>query len=110
MKFAATMLVLVGLASASAASASASAIKTDTDFLRASRCKGLAAGMGVDTASLDSLLKTEARWRQDAVVKMAQDEQDKARRQARDANLKDKLTAELSGPCTAYLGSPKQAS
>jgi lipid-binding SYLF domain-containing protein len=105
MKFAAIMLAAAGLAVAgSAAAASASAIKTDADFLRASRCKGLAAGMGVDTTSIDNVLQSEGRFRQPTILSMATEEVRKAERQARDLNRKEKVSAELAGPCTAYLG------
>jgi len=109
MKFAAIMLAAASLAAAgsAAASASASPIKSDTDFLRASRCKGIAMGLGVDATSLDSLLKAESRARQEAVMSMAKDETERAQRQARDLNRKDKLAAELAGPCTAYMGASK---
>jgi hypothetical protein len=110
MKLAAILLVAAGLASAGAASASV--INTDLDYLKASRCKGLAAGLGETTPGLDATLKAESRSRSDVVVNRAKDETDRAKRQAEDANMKDRLTAELNGPCTAYLtptGAPANA-
>jgi hypothetical protein len=101
MKFAAAMLVAAGLATAGAASAAT--IKTDLDYLKASRCKGLATGLGADTKALDAELKAEGRARPEVILNRAHDEMDRAKRQTRDANLKDKLTAELNGPCMAYL-------
>lgn len=101
MKFAAALLVAAGLATAGAASAAT--IKTDLDYLKASRCKGLATSLGADTTSLDAALKAESRVRADVIVNRAKDETDRAKRQASDANMKDRLTAELNGPCTAYL-------
>jgi hypothetical protein len=102
MKFAALLLVAAGIASATAASAST--IKSDADFLKASRCKGLAAGLGVDSSSLDAALKVEARSRVEYIQSRGYTEMARAKRQAGDANLKERLTAELNGPCTAYLG------
>jgi len=101
MKLAAILLVAAGLATASAASAST--IKTDLDYLKASRCKGLATSLGADTTSLDAALKSESRSRNVVVVNRGQDEFNRAKRDAADANRKDRLTAELNGPCTAYL-------
>ena len=107
MKFAGIMLVVASLAATGSAAASTAVIKTDTDYLRASRCKGLAAGMGVDTADIDNLLKVEGRYRQPTILSMGADEVQKAERQARDLNRKEKISAELAGPCTAYLGASK---
>jgi hypothetical protein len=100
MKFAAMMLVAAGLASAGAASAAT--IKTDMDYLKASRCKGIATGLGADTTSLDAALKAESRTRPQVVLNRGKDEMDHAKRQAADANMKDRLTAELNGACLAY--------
>lgn len=109
MKFAAIMLAAASLAAAGSAvaSASASPIRSDTDFLRASRCKGIAAGLGVHAAALDALLKSESRARQEVVLDMGKQETDRAQRQARDLNRRDQLSAELAGPCTAYMAGPK---
>lgn len=101
MKFAAALLITAGLATASAASAST--IKTDLDYLKASRCEGIAAGLGTDATSLRATLKEESRVRSDVIVNRAKDEMDRAKRQTGDANMKDRLTAELNGPCMAYL-------
>lgn len=106
MKFAAVMLVAAGLAAAG--SAYASAINTDVDYLKASRCKGIAQGLGAtDTANLDAALKAESRMRNQVIVDRGQDEMSRAKHQAADANMKDKLTAELAGACTAYMGPNK---
>ncbi|MDB5418926.1 MAG: hypothetical protein JWP50_2345, partial [Phenylobacterium sp.] len=61
MKVAAIALVALGLAVAG--SAAASSRVTDVDYLKANRCKGLASGMGADTAGLDAFIKTEGRSR-----------------------------------------------
>jgi len=105
MKFAAIVLVAASMASAGAASAATAGIKTDLDYLRASRCRGLAAGMGADTAGLDSALKAEGRARAPVILSRGQDEMERGKRDARNANKKDSVAAELSGPCTAYVGS-----
>jgi len=104
MKFAAIVLVAASMASAGAASAATSSIKTDVDYLRASRCRGLAAGVGADTAGIDAALKAESRNRPAVIQSRGEDEMDRGKRDARKAN-KDNVTAELNGPCAAYMGS-----
>ena len=108
MKYAAVLLVT--LATATAGVASASSRVTDMDYLRANRCKGLAEGLGgADTASLDAMLRAEGRTRADAVVQRASEELTRGKREAAKSDLKDRLTAELNGPCMAYLSGGKDA-
>lgn len=91
-----------------AGSASASEKVTDVDFLKANRCKGLAAGIGsVDTSGLDAYLKAEGRSRNVVILQRGEEEFDRAKRSARNADLKPRLTAELTGPCLAYMGGGK---
>lgn len=103
MTTAAITLAVIGLA-AVAGSAAASGRVTDLDYLKANRCKGLAVGMGADTAGLDRFIKTEGASRLDYILQRGDEEFVRAKRQTTDANVKDKLAAELSGPCTAYMG------
>jgi hypothetical protein len=107
MKAAVVLLMTVGLACASAATASERI--TDLDYLKANRCKGLATGLGsADTAGVDALIKAQGRGRADAVLQRADEELSKAKREAGKSDLKDRLSAELSGPCMAYLGGGNQ--
>jgi len=109
MKAAAVLLMTFGLACASAATASERV--SDLDYLKANRCKGLAVGLGSgDVASLDSLIKAQSKSRGDAVLQRADEEMSKAKREAAKADLKERLSAELSGPCLAYTGGGKEAS
>ena len=103
MKVAAIALAALGLAAAGVGAAAASERVTDMDYIKAGRCRGIAAGMHSDTAPFDAFLKAEARTRVDLVMRRADDEGAHAKRQASDANLKDQLSAELSGACTAYM-------
>jgi hypothetical protein len=108
MKAAAVLLFTVGLACAGAASASSHV--SDLDFLRANRCKGLATGLGSgDTAGLDAMLKAEGRSRSDAVIQRAQEELTRGKRDASKTDLKERVTAELNGPCLALLESGMDA-
>ncbi len=106
MKAAVVLFMTFGLACASAATASERI--TDLDYLKAERCKGLATGLGGDTASVDMLLKAQARGRADAVLQRGDEELTKAKREAAKADLKERLSAELGGPCVAYMSGGKQ--
>ncbi|THD78502.1 MAG: hypothetical protein E7812_10930 [Phenylobacterium sp.] len=107
MKVAAIGLAILGLAVAG--SAAASSRVTDVDYLRANRCKGLAVGMGADAAGFTSFIKTEGVSRLDVILQRGDEEFTRAKRQAANANLKDKLAAELNGPCAAYMTGSGQA-
>jgi regulator of protease activity HflC (stomatin/prohibitin superfamily) len=88
-----------------AGAASASDKVTDVDFLKANRCKGLATTLTgvVDTASLDSFIKAERGARAPYVMERAAEEFAKAKKEAKGEDRKDRLTAELTGGCQAYL-------
>ena len=103
MKTAAILLATIGLAVAG--SAAASGHLTDVDYLKANRCRGLAEGLGSgDTAGLDALIKTEGRSRVETIFQRGQEEMARGRKQAASADARERLSAELNGPCTAYLG------
>jgi hypothetical protein len=105
MKTAAIALVAAGLFTAGAASASDRV--SDLDYMKASRCKGLATGLGADTSGLDAFLKQQSVSRSPIVVDRADDEMTRGRKEAKRTDAKDRLSAELSGPCMAYAGPPK---
>ena len=89
-----------------AGSAAASDKVTDVDFLKANRCKGLAATLTgvVDTTQLDSFIKSERGARAPYVMERADEEFAKAKKEARGDDRKERLTAELTGACQAYIG------
>lgn len=103
MKAAAIAFAAIGFATAGVAAASERF--TDLDYIKASRCRGIAAGMRADTAPFDAFLKAESRTRVELVMHRADEEGARAKRQASDANRKDELAAELSGACAAYQAS-----
>lgn len=105
MKFAAIALAAVGLLAAGAASASDRV--SDLDYMKASRCKGLATGLGADSAGLDAFLKAQSRSRSPIVVDRGEDEMTRGKREATKADTKDRVSAELTGPCMAYVGPAK---
>lgn len=104
MKAAAILIAGVSLIAASAAAASPRI--SDLDYLRASRCKGIAETVGVDAAGLNALLKTAKVGRQEVIQQRADAEIARAKRDAR-GSLKDKVSAELAGGCAAYMGGPE---
>ena len=105
MKLFAIALTSAGLL---AAAGSASAAVSDVDYLKANRCRGLAASgiASVDTASMDAFIKSEGRTRNAFVTDRGKTEFDKAKREGKtdSAERKARLTAELNGPCQAYKG------
>jgi hypothetical protein len=107
MKTAAIALVAVGLFAAGAASASDRV--SDVDYMKASRCKGLATGLGADSAGLDAFLKEQSLSRSSVIVDRGAEEMARGKKDAKRSDSKDRANAELSGPCLAYSGSAKGA-
>ena len=104
------VIVLAAMSLAAADVAVASEHLSDVDFLKANRCRGLAAGLGVsDTASLDALIKAEGRTRAEPIAERAQDEFSRGKREASKSDGKDRYSAELNGPCMALLSGGKDA-
>ena len=103
MKTTAVLLAAIGLAVAGAAAASDHL--TDVDYLKVNRCRGLAEGLGSgDVAGLDSLIKTEGRSRVETIYSKGQEELTRGRKEASRTDSRERLSAELNGPCTALLG------
>lgn len=105
MKFAVIALVAATFA---AGAASASDKVSDVDYLKANRCKGLATSIDgvVDAAALNSFIKAERGARASYIVNRGDEEFQRARREARSADRKERLTTELTTACQAYLGAP----
>jgi len=97
---------VIALVAATFTAGAASAAVTDVDYLKANRCKGLATGIEgvVDPAALNSFIKAERGARASYIVNRGEEEFNKARREAKSADRKDRLTAELTNACQAYLG------
>ncbi len=102
MKFAVIALVAATFA---AGSASASDKVSDVDYLKANRCKGLATSIEgvVDPAALASFIKAERGARAAYVVTRGDEEFQRARKEAKSADRRERLTAELTNACQAYL-------
>lgn len=101
-------VTLASLSLASMASLAVAAPVTDVDYLKASRCRGIAVGLGADPSAVTAFLKASAGGRSPAILDRADEEFTRARREAR-GDGKDRLQAELSGPCTAYVAPTKAA-
>jgi hypothetical protein len=99
-------VIAVATAVLSAGAAQASERVSDVDYLQANRCRGLAARIDgvVDPAALDAFVKAARGARSAYIVERGDAEFDRARREARSEDRRARLTAELTGPCQAYLG------
>jgi hypothetical protein len=105
MKTATILLAAIGLSVAVAGAAAASNHLTDVDYLKANRCRGLAEGLGSgDVAGLDALIKTEGRSRVETIFNRGQEELNRAKKEASRTDGRERLSAELNGPCTALEG------
>ena len=102
MKFAVFVLAAVTLA---ASSASATENMTDLQYLRANRCKGLATTLGTvaDPAAIDAFIKADRGARMPFIQDRAINEFQRAKREARGEDRKERLTAELTGACRAFM-------
>lgn len=103
----AAILTVAVLGLTAAGSAFAASQGSDVDYMKANRCKGIAVATGADTRALDAYIKKDGLSRSDAVISLGQDAFTRAKRDAADANMKDRLAAELSGYCTAYMDKGK---
>ncbi len=102
------IIIAAAVALSGLAGAAQAAEISNTQFLQAARCRGLAASEGLgklDTAGIDAFLKQETGSRELPVrvsannkIAGAQKEGDKA-----DGAKKEKLLAERSGTCSAWL-------
>ena len=104
MRFAVIAAAMAAAATAEAASAGERI--SDSDYIRASRCRGLAGSEAlgpVETGSLDAFLKDAGRARSEAVRELASQAQQRAAREAKSPERKAQLQGELAGACLAYL-------
>ena len=97
-------VTLVSLSLASAGTAAFAAAATDIDYLKASRCRGIAVGLGADSSAIDAYLKSAAHGRAPYIMSRADEEFAKAKRQSR-GDAKARLQAELASACAPYTAS-----
>ena len=95
------------LAAATATEAAAAGERiSDSEYIRASRCRALAKSDSLgplETGGLDALLKRAGEARSQAVRDLADEAQARAAREARNPGRKPQLQAELADACLAYL-------
>lgn len=98
----AAVIAATAISAIAAPAAFAEGRLSDSQFIKASRCAGLA---GEDSARFDALLKANKRARADFVVDKALNARNDAARQLRNAREggKAEIEAELAGAC-ASLG------
>lgn len=103
-----TLLAAASIASVATAGYAQTARFTDAQFIKVSRCRGLAGspGLGGDKALYDAVIKAQRQGRETYTRDRADMARADAEHQARGANDTEKqaLTAELSGACAALLG------
>jgi hypothetical protein len=106
MKKIASIVLAFGVAAGAAQAQAASARMSDTEYLQAVRCRGLAAAQGIDTAQIDAELKTQKHGRHSYIAERASDTARAARRAAGSgsAAMKAQISAEMQGACQAYFG------
>ena len=78
---------------------------SDSQFIKAARCAGLAAEADAEAAKFNALVKANKRGRADFVVDKAMTAKADAARAARSAREggKAEIAAELAGPCAALV-------
>lgn len=102
-----TVALAFALAATFAAGAASAAERiSDVAYLKANRCRGLAAGIEgvVNAEALNSFVKDQRLARAPYIMDRADAEFDRARREAKSDSRKERLTAELTSSCQPYLG------
>ena len=99
-------LVTAALACLGAGQVSAAERLSDTAYLAAMRCQGLAEARQMDVSMLETTLKSQKRGRDAYIGDRAKRALQDAERDGRSENLtrKARVDAELAGMCHAYLG------
>ena len=107
MRIAAITLVAAGLFAT--ASVAAEGV-TDNQFLKANRCRGLAASgklTPVDVSAIDAYIKEGAKLRGGYQLEKAREVQANAKREAKYQDRQARLDAELTGACMALVTGAK---
>ena len=100
-------LSMVAAAMATSVSAQASSTYlTDSRYIGAARCAGLAKGLGSDATGFDKVVSDQEGARSNYIVDTAQQAREDAERAAKTAgpDRKAQLAAERDNSCKAYLG------
>lgn len=99
----AAVIAATAMSGLTATAAFAEARLSDSQFIKAGRCAGLA---GEDAGKFDALIKANKRGRADFVIDKAMNAKTDAARQLRNAREggQAEIAAELSGACAALAG------
>lgn len=99
-----TLAIAAAATLVSAGFANAADKVTDSQFLAAARCTGLAEGSGQSAEGFQSYLKAQSKGRTSNIYDRADKVRDQARHSAKiaDATQKGVYAQELSGACAAY--------
>jgi hypothetical protein len=101
MRLASIAFAALGLMLTASAAAAEDQV-TDVAFLKANRCRGLAAGLSADTSGYDAFIKAQDRSRAPAIEQLAYEQRAQAQREAHRQDGASRLQAELDGACQAY--------
>jgi hypothetical protein len=105
-------IALIGLFAATSAFAGVASAQSperisDVAYIAAARCEGLAQGAKLDTSAIKKLMVVQDNDRLPYIEDKADQARDDAKRMASrsDGYTKESVSAELNGPCQAYLKS-----
>lgn len=100
------VVTVATLATAGFASAKEGRI-SDSEYLAAARCTGLAQGTGEGASGFESYLKDQSKRRPGFISEQAEKARDQAKRSAKLANDTQRgvYVSELSGACASYKAS-----
>ncbi len=107
MRTIAAIVLAAAAATATTAFAQPDSRLSDAEYMQAARCAGLAsADLTTDTAPVETLLKAQGFGRMAFITEQADHIKADAAHVARRAKgpMKEKLSAELAGPCKRFLG------
>lgn len=101
-----TGIIIFAAAATAATGAFAQTRLTDVEYIKASRCAGLASALEGDVAAFDTLLKAQKRARETFILDRGRSARADASKAAARADEADKarLVAERDGICQTFLG------
>jgi hypothetical protein len=99
------LMAVAGVAAAVSPAQAQPANLSDSDYLQAAHCIGVAEGLGADGKPLSKWMDSESFNHPSYIVDQANQSRDSAARSARSANpdVKARLEAQQTGVCRAYV-------
>jgi hypothetical protein len=109
MRLVTTALFIASLAAVSAPAMAGDRV-SDSDYLKAARCQGIAAKLGgPDTSGIDAFVRTQGERRDVRLRNQARTARADAEREAGAEAKRARLTAELNGRCAAFMSTTQVA-